>query len=70
MFFDEFVKGKVGIEGVDDVIPVERHFGNGVVGVVSRGVGIARDVKPVTAPFSTIFGRGKEAFDGVAFFWR
>ena len=60
---DELVEGFVRVERVDDVVPVFVHLRDRVVRVATRGVGVADDVQPVTAPALPIVRGGQQALD-------
>ena len=60
---DKAIVGLVAVEGVDDVVAVTVHFRDRAVSVVSRSVGVAREVEPVASPSLAMARRCKEPLD-------
>jgi len=63
LFDDELVVGHVVIEGVDDVVAVLVCFGDGHVGAVAGGIGVASEVEPMASPALAVILRGEESID-------
>ena len=59
----ELVVGQVAIERVDDPVAIAVHLRNREIGVVARGVGVAHDIEPVTAPALAVARRGEQPVD-------
>ena len=61
--------GFVGIEGIDDVVPIAPGHRHRIVGSLARGVGIPNDIQPMPAPALPVTGRGQQPvdhrFDGI-----
>ncbi len=63
LLVEEAVIRDVGVERVDDVIAIEVRLGDGVIGVIPGGVGVAGEVEPVTTPALAVMGRGEQFVD-------
>jgi hypothetical protein len=50
LLLEEAIVRNIAIEGVDDVVAIAPRVGIGHVARGSGGLGVARDVEPVTAP--------------------
>ena len=68
MFGDEEVVRDIGIKGANDVVAILVGVVDGIVKLVTVGLGVAHQVEPMTSPSFTEVWRGKEAvyrgFDG------
>ena len=56
LFPDELVVGKVPIESLNHPVTVAPGIGDRMIRVLTRGIGVANQVKPVSAPPFTIMG--------------
>ena len=63
LFEDEPVERQVVVEGADDPVAILPRERLGLVAFVARGLGVARDVEPVTSPALAELGRGEEFVD-------
>ena len=60
MFGDEEVVRDIGIEGADDVVAILVGVVDGIVKLVTVGLGVAHQVEPMTPPAFTEVRGGKE----------